>query len=166
MPTTVSNPRDLLVIFLGEILHVERRLVGGVLQSLIESAEDEHLRSAIREHLDETRAHVDRVETIFRRIEVAPTALLSRPFEAAVAEHDDLAAVIPETGLADVFHAHAARQTEHWELATYRSALTLGEAMGLEDHLSELRVTIREEEKARDRLLRFTGRLADRACGD
>ena len=42
-------------------------------------------------HQEETVQHVERIESAFLRIEVAPTANLSRPFESAVAQHDELA---------------------------------------------------------------------------
>jgi ferritin-like metal-binding protein YciE len=125
MPGKLSNPRDLLVLLLGEILFVERRLAGGVLQQLIDAVHDEGLRDALRAHLDETRQHVERAETAFRRIEVAPTANLTQVFESAVAEHDEVAKTIAEPRLADVFHAQAALHTEHWELGAYRTVFAL-----------------------------------------
>ena len=92
MAGKISNPRDLLVLFLGQLLHVERRLAGGVIRDLADGVHDEELRSALERHLEETVQHVERVESAFRRIEVAPTANLSRPFESSVAQHGELAA--------------------------------------------------------------------------
>ena len=37
MPTTISNPRDVLVQLLVEGLYVERRLAGGVVRDLMEA---------------------------------------------------------------------------------------------------------------------------------
>ena len=39
----ISNPRDLLLLLLGEILYVERRLAGGVLQQLVDACADDEL---------------------------------------------------------------------------------------------------------------------------
>lgn len=164
MTLTVSNPRDLLVLQLGEILHVERRLAGGVLQSLIDATDDEELAAVLQRHLAQTHTHVERVETVFRRIEVAPSALLSRPFESAVAQHDDLTRSIVEPRLADLFHTLMAFHTEHWEIAAYTVAWATGRAMGLNDQLADLHETIREEERARDALSAVADDLARRAC--
>ena len=125
MPGKVSNPRDLLVLLLGELLYVERRLVGGVIRDLAAAVGNDQLRLTLNQHLEETVQHVERLETAFRRIEVAPTANLSRPFESAVAQHDELTANILETRLADEFHAQAAVHTEHWEIAAYETVLRL-----------------------------------------
>lgn len=164
MTLTVSNPRDLLVLQLGEILHVERRLAGGVLQSLIDATDNEELSTVLQLHLEQTHTHVERVEAVFHRIEVAPSALLSRPFEAAVSQHTDLTRSIVEPRLADLFHALLAVHTEHWELAAYAVASVTGEAMGLHDKLIDLHETIREEEGARDALSAISEDLARRAC--
>jgi ferritin-like metal-binding protein YciE len=123
--TTVSNPRDLVVQLLGELLYVERRLADDVLRKLAREARDDGLRAALEEHHAQTRGHAERVETAFRRLSVAPTSNLSRPFESAVAQHGQLSPSIVEPRLADLFHAQAALHTEHWEIAAYETVLRL-----------------------------------------
>jgi ferritin-like metal-binding protein YciE len=125
MAGKVSNPRDLLVLLLGELLYVERRLAGGVIRELADAVRDESLRDGLRRHLAETERHVERIESAFRRLEVAATANLSRPFESAVDQHDELARGIVDPTLADRFHAQAALHTEHWEIAAYETVLRL-----------------------------------------
>ena len=59
---------------------------------------DSELGAALA-HLDETRDHVDRIETRFRRLEVAPRArLLSQPSRARSSQHDELAPVSSSRG--------------------------------------------------------------------
>lgn len=159
MPGKVSNPRDLLVLLLGEILFVERRLAGGVLQQLIDAVQDEELRDALRAHLEETRQHVDRVEIAFRKIEVAPTANLTQVFESAVAEHDAVAKSIVDQRLADVFHAQAALHTEHWELGAYRTVF----ALAPREVRDVLRPSYDEEGAAAKLLVAAIDRLSRRA---
>ena len=126
MPATrISNPRDLAVQLLGELHFVERRLADAVIEALAAAVQDGELRRALEEHREQTKAHVERLETAFRRLEVAPTSNLSRPFESAVAQHDELASAILDPRLADIFHAQAALHTEHWEMAAYRTVLTV-----------------------------------------
>ncbi|MFL5926785.1 MAG: ferritin-like domain-containing protein [Gaiellaceae bacterium] len=158
MAGRVSNPRDLLVLLLGEVLHVERRLAGEVLRSLVDAVRDEELTASLRTHLDETKEHVERVETVFRRLELAPSAHLSRPFESAVAQHDELASQIVEPTLADVFHAQAAMQTEHWEIAAYTTVLDIGSRFDAD--LGLLEDSLAEELRAREQLRAVIARLA------
>lgn len=155
----VSNPRDLLVQLLGELLHVERRLAFEVLRSLIDAVRDEEVAAALREHLEETKQHVERLETAFRRLEVAPSAHLSRPFESAVAQHDELAQTIVDPRLADVFHAQAGLHTEHWEIAAYTTVLEL--AVHLDADLGMLEDSLADEVRAREVLRGAIARLAN-----
>ncbi|HZT92633.1 MAG TPA: DUF892 family protein [Gaiellaceae bacterium] len=165
MPATkISNPRDLLVLLLGELLFVERRLADAVIDELASQVRDEELRGALREHREETKRHVERVETAFRLIAVAPTSNLTRPFESAVSQHDELQTSITEAGLGDVFHAQSALHTEHWEIAAYTAVIAVAEAMGHDDAARTLRDSLEDEERARNRLTKAVSRLAQGAC--
>ena len=163
MATTVAGPRDLFVLLLGELLYVERRLAGGVLRDLSNSVADEELAAALRQHLEETSLHVDRVETVFRRIEVAPSAHRSAAFESALDQHDRLASSIVASDLADIFHAQAALHTEHWEIAATATVIQLGESNGHGDRVGELRESLEEESAAAQKLERAIERLSHAA---
>ena len=158
MAGRVSNPRDLLVLLLGEVLYVERRLAAEVLRSLIDAVRDDELAGVLRGHLEETKQHVERVEMAFRRLELAPSAHLSRPFESAVAQHDQLAPEMVEPSLADVFHAQAGLQTEYWEIAAYTTVLEL--ARRFDADLGLLEDSLAEELRAREYLGTVIARLA------
>jgi ferritin-like metal-binding protein YciE len=155
--TTVSNRRDLVVQLLGELHHVERRLADMVLGDLVDAAGDEELKSILREHRDQTRSHVERIEAAFHRLEVAPTSNLSQAFESAVSQHDELAQAMKEPTLADLFHAQTALHTEHWEMAAYRTLVRL-----VPDDVADLlRPSFDEEGEAAKSLVRVIDRLAD-----
>jgi ferritin-like metal-binding protein YciE len=150
----VSSRRDLVLQLLGELLYVERRLTGGVLRELAMQVRDDTLRGLLEEHLEQTRAHVERCEVAFRRLEASPSANRSAPFEAAVAEHDELAPSIVSPALADVFHAQAALRTEHLEIALYTALLAFER-----DELAPLHDSLVEERKAREAFERELRRL-------
>jgi ferritin-like metal-binding protein YciE len=163
VPATISNPRDLLVQLLGDLLYVERRLADAVLRELARSVSDDELRSALEAHLAQTKAHVDRVETAFRRLEVAPTSNRSAPFEGAVSQHDELAGSFAQPRLADVFHATAALHTEHYEIAAYTAILELARATDQDEAVAGLRDSLVDEERALAALERAVSRLAQAA---
>jgi ferritin-like metal-binding protein YciE len=152
----VSNRRDLVVQLMGELLHVERRLADSVIADLAASVRDDEIRHALEEHRVETKQHVERLESAFRRLEVAATSNLSRPFESAVAQHDELAPAIVNPQLADLFHAQTALHTEHWEMAAYRTLLP-----AVPDEVGELlRPSLDEEGQAAKLLVKAIDRLA------
>jgi ferritin-like metal-binding protein YciE len=158
MPATkVSNPRDLVVQLLGELLFVERRLADAVIGDVAQAVRDEELRGLLEHHRGETKEHADRVEQAFRHLDVSPTSNLSRPFESAVAQHDELASAVVDPRLADIFHAQAALHVEHWEMAAYRTLLPL-----CPKEVAELlRPSLDEEGEAARQLVRAIDRLAD-----
>lgn len=121
----ISNPRDLTVQLLGELLYVEHRLADSVIEELAASVRDHELAALLREHRQETVLHVERVERAFRAIDVTPSSHRSAPFEATVTQHGDLAPSIVDPRLADRFHAQAALHAEHWEIAAYETLLRI-----------------------------------------
>ena len=155
MPPTISNPRDLVVELLGQILYVERRLHDAVLPTLASAVTDGELLGALRAHQEETRRHVERAEEAFRLIGVPPTSNLSQAFEGAIAEHERVAPAVQDDALANLFHARAALHSEHWELAAYRALIPLvGKDVAglLERSLDEEQATAKLLEQAIDRL--------------
>jgi ferritin-like metal-binding protein YciE len=160
MAGKVSNPRDLFVLLLGELLYVERRLAGAVLGELERAVADAELVAALRAHLEQTREHVNRVERVFLKLEVAPSAHLSTAFESAVSQHHQLAGSIVTATLADVFHAQAALHTEHWEIAAYTALLELGRRIGYKRELAEFEDSLEDERSASGTLLEAIGRIA------
>jgi ferritin-like metal-binding protein YciE len=158
MPSiTVSNPRDLVSLTLGELLFVERRLHDAILPSIVDQVHDEELQEALRTHQQETRVHVERVEEAFRRVGVHPTSNLSRAIEGAAEQHAALSSSIVEPRLADLFHAQAALHSEHWEMAAYRTLLPLV----ADDVADLLKPSYDEEGNAAKLLVRAIDRLAD-----
>ena len=151
------NARDLTIKLLGELLYVERRLADEVLRTLLDAVHDDDLEASLAQHLDETRTHVERIETVFRRLSVAPTSNRQAAFEAAVAQHDEAARSIADTRLADIFHAQAALHTELSEIASYRAVLHLLPS----DKAELLRPSLADEEHAATLLERMIARLVD-----
>jgi ferritin-like metal-binding protein YciE len=156
----IHQPRDLFLQLIGEALYVERRLVGDVLPKLREQVQDEQLAEALEEHLEETRGHVDNAERAFRAVQAEPTALRSGAFEGAVGDHEQGAQEISQPALADFFHASAAAQTEHWEIAVYSAAIELGRQAGFDDAVKQLERSRKDEEQALKKLEKLLGRLA------
>jgi ferritin-like metal-binding protein YciE len=157
MPSiTVSNPRDLVALLLGELLFVERRLHDAILPAIVDQVADEELRELLHAHQQETRAHVERVEEAFRRVGIGATSNLSRTIEAAAEQHSALASSIVDPRLADLFHAQAALHGEQWELAAYRTLLPL-----VGDEASELlKQSYAEEGNAAKLLVKAIDRLS------
>jgi len=153
----VSNRRDLVVLLLGELYFVERRLYDQVLGDLIDAVGDDELKQALKHHREETKTHAERIEAAFQRLDVARTSNQSHAFEGAVSQHDNLSQSMKEPRLGDIFHAQAALHTEHWEMAAYRTLLKLAP-----DEVGDLlKPSFEEEGEAAKTLVKAIDRLAD-----
>lgn len=115
----LSNPRDLLIAQLSELLWVERRLAFDVLPHLVEQASDEPLSSLFEEHRAQTQEHERRVAAAFRELGIEPSSALSPGLSGLIEQHSDVGGKIVEPGLRDKWHAAAGIAAEHFEIALY-----------------------------------------------
>lgn len=153
----MSNPRDLFLHLLGQMLWFERQLVHEALPSLVEDAKSESLVHAFEQHLEQTREHVQRVEQVFHLAAAATSSVLDPAAERLIAEHDELSGTVVHPILADVFHAFAAARAEHHELGGYEALIALAQAIDLGDAADLLEQNRRDEEQALA-LVESTGR--------
>jgi len=126
---TLSNPRDLFLQLLAEVLWLERTLVRAVLPKLAEQAQSESLAGAFAAHLEQTRGHAANVERVFELLGAETSSSLDEAAEKLAEHHDATAGSIVDPRLRDVFHAAAAARTEHYELASYDALIGLGRAL-------------------------------------
>ena len=159
MPATVSNPRDLFLVALSEILFVERMLSFEVLPELQKQVHDPDLGRALAEHLEETKRHVENVEAAFRAVGAEPSSAHSPPFVGLKDHHSQLAGNTKDDRLADVLHAHAAAATEHYEIASYRTLVALARELGVDDARKALESNLSDEEGALKALEKALGSL-------
>jgi ferritin-like metal-binding protein YciE len=151
MPATMSNPRDVYLALLGDMLFVERTLSFETLPQMLADAGDPALARAMAEHLEQTKAHVGRVEQAFRSAGAEASSNHSLPFAGLVEQGRQLASSAVTAALADLLRAHAALHTEAYEIASYRVLILLAESVAPEA-LTALRENLAEEEQAAEAL--------------
>ena len=162
MPLTVSNPRDLLLVGLADILFVERMLSFQVLPRLLESVSDPELTAALAEHLAQTKRHVANVERAFETVGAEPSSDHSPPFVGLEDQHSEIAGGVKAPALADLWHASAAIHTEHYEIASYRQLRLLAEMLDNRELDGLLAENLGEEEQALGRLEQVADEIGKR----
>ncbi len=155
---TITTPRDLFVHELGDVLYVEEKLEQEVLPQLIREVTDPDLRSGLEKHLEQTRSHVENVESVFEELGEQPISQECVGFEGLRSEHQKLAGEVTEVLMDAVVTASAAR-TEHYEIAAYEGLVTQARAIGekravdlLEQNLKDDKETARQLESIAKRL--------------
>ena len=160
----MSNPRDLFLQLLGEMLWTERTLAFEALPELRRDVTAEGLAQAVDEHLEQTKEHAARLEQVFRAAGAEPSSNLSPPAEKLAEHRKQFAANVPEDRLKDVLNAAAAAATEHLEIAMYDALIELAGALDLGDARGLLEENRKEEEEALRRVEDELGKLVQAAA--
>ena len=150
MAEPVTTPRELLGAGLRQMLWIERRLAYDVLPLLRQQAHAPNLRAGFDRHLVGTKAPAATVRDVLGDLDVVVEPEESPSFRGLLAEHAQLVGRVPEGDhlLNDLAHAVAAVATEHLELATYESLVSLAESLGEEEVGTRLREVLEQEEIA------------------
>jgi ferritin-like metal-binding protein YciE len=150
MAEQLTTPRELLVAYLRQMLWIERKLAEDVLPRLREEAHSPDLRRGFDRHLVETEDHVTAVLDVLGDLHVSPVPEESPGFRGLVAEHEQLVGRVAGDDhlLTDLAHSVAALATEHLELASYESLISLAESIGEDEAGIRLREVMEQEEFA------------------
>jgi ferritin-like metal-binding protein YciE len=158
--TKMSDPRDLFLHELGDVLYAEKTLVKA-LPKLQEEASDAELASGFGEHLEETRQHVKNLEQAFEALGEPAKAEKCPGIEGIKKEHDDFVAnESPTSEVLDAFLTGAGARTEHYEIAAYEGLVTMATAMGEDDVASLLNENLEQEKAALAKMQTIGKRLA------
>lgn len=152
MPLTVSNPRDLFLSVLGDLLFVERQQAFEVLPELLKEVSDPELAHLLADHLEATKRHAMDLEGVFHEVDSEPSSEHSFAFAGMQEQRSSRVGSIVALGLKDVFNATAAAHVEHYEIAAYQTLIALSGAIDSPDARTTLETNLADEREALDRL--------------
>lgn len=156
----MTDPRELFLHELGDVLSVERRLVR-MLPKLQAEAADTELAQSFKDHLAETKQHVSNVEEAFKTLGEKAKAEKCPVIEGIKVEHDEFVEEKdPSTEVLDSFLTGAAARTEHYEIAAYESLITVAMAMSETAVAELLSENLAQEKAALDKMKKIAKRLA------
>jgi ferritin-like metal-binding protein YciE len=156
----ISNPKDLFLHELGDILYVERKLAEKVLPKLIDEVSDDEFKSGLESHLRETRQHVTNVEKVFRIFGEEPHAEECVGFEGLKKEHDELLEKSSDA-LIDHIDLGAAARTENYEIAAYEGLRRMAKAFGEDEAVALLDTNLKQEKEALREVEKIATRLSN-----
>ena len=136
---------DLFVHQLQDIYYAESQIVK-TLPKMIEKATDQQLKDGFKQHLEETRTHVTRLEQVFQMHGVEPKAVDCPAIDGILKEGNEVAGDIDDKMVLDAALAAAAQAVEHYEISRYGTMIAWAEELGLDDAVSLLEETLEEEE--------------------
>jgi ferritin-like metal-binding protein YciE len=147
----VKTVQDLLVDELRDIYHAEKQLVKA-LPKMAKAVKSDKLRQAFEQHLEETKGQVERLETVFDKLDTPARAKRCEAMAGLIEEAQETMDEVKTPEVLDAALIAAAQKVEHYEIASYGSARALAEALGNQDAAQLLDQTL-EEEKSTDQKL-------------
>jgi len=148
---------DLEKLFVSELKDIydgEQQLVKA-LSELEEIATAGELKSAFHEHLEETKTHVNRLESVFRELGEEPDRKTCHGIEGIVDEGQTVAEEFADNSALDAALIAAGQKAEHYEITAYGTLCSWAEALGRTNVTNLLRQTLEEEKAADQKLTRI-----------
>jgi len=147
----VDSLHELFVHELKDIYSAEKQLLTA-LPKMIKAATTSELKEAFEEHLEVTKAQVERLEQVFSLIDVTPQARKCEAMEGLIAESEDVIRETTSTVVRDAALIVTAQKVEHYEIAAYGSVRTFANTLGYSDAADLLQETLDEEAEADEKL--------------
>ncbi|HYG35835.1 MAG TPA: ferritin-like domain-containing protein [Clostridia bacterium] len=148
---------DLEKVFLSELEDIydgEQQLVKA-LPEMEKNAESQELKSAIHEHLEQTKNHVNRLERVFRDLGQTPKRRGCKGMEGIIDEGEMLAREFKGNSALDAALIVAGQKVEHYEITSYGSLCTWAKELGRQEALSLLKENLSEEKATDEKLTRL-----------
>jgi ferritin-like metal-binding protein YciE len=148
----IEDLENLYIINLKKALDMEQKITRA-LPDLMEKATDPELAAAFRTHLEETKGHVIKVETLLQRLTGGEAETETcKVINGLTTEASDTITDVVDTGVRDVALIGAAQQVEHHEIAVYGTLRRWAQILGLEQDAGILE-SIEAEEVNADEIL-------------
>ena len=142
---------DLFVHMLRDIYYAEKQIVKA-LPKMIDKVTDADLKMGLRNHLDESRNHVTRLETVFEMHGAEAKAVDCPAIDGILKEANEVTGEVEDKDVLDAAIIAAAQAVEHYEITRYGTLATFAKQLGRPDCAAVLIETL-EEEKAADEKL-------------
>jgi ferritin-like metal-binding protein YciE len=147
----IQTMDDLFVHGLKDIYYAEHQIVKSLPQ-MIDKATNRDLSKGLRDHLEETRKQIGRLDQIFKKLELAPQGVRCPAVDGLIAEADEVAGEVADKQVLDAAIVGAAQSVEHYEIARYGTLIAWADELGHDD-VVRLLTTNLNEEKAADKKL-------------
>ncbi len=159
---SVDTIEKLFVDELKDLYSAENQITKA-LPKLAKASSSEELRTAFESHLEETEVHIERLEEIFKILEVSPKGKTCDGMKGLLEEGSEVMEETEEGAVRDAAMISAAQRVEHYEMAGYGSVRTYAELLGQDKIVTLLEKTLGEEKAADGKLTKIAGSVNDQA---
>jgi ferritin-like metal-binding protein YciE len=156
----LNTLEEVLIDHLRDLYDAEKNLVKA-LPKMAKAADSEELGDAIREHLEQTKTHVERLDQVFEQFGQKPRAKACKAMRGLIEEGGEAAS--EEGSLSDLAIIAAAQKVEHYEISAYGTAIAWAGKLGNRKAVELLEETLKEEKAADSKLTEISGPVIENA---
>jgi ferritin-like metal-binding protein YciE len=142
----LESLNDLFIEQLRDLYDAENQLIKA-LPKLAEGANSDELRRGFEEHLEQTKEHAQRIETIFEQLGEKAKGKKCKAMEGLIKEGGEVLDEDMNEDVKDAAIIAAAQRVEHYEIAGYGTARTFANLLGEDEAASLLEQTLEEEKE-------------------
>lgn len=142
--TEFNSLEDLFMDQLRDIYDAEHRLLDA-LPKMADAASNPQLSLAFKNHLEETKGHVERLERVFDIMGEKPKRKSCEAMKGLISEGEELMKAKGSDEVRDAALICAAQRVEHYEMAGYGCLRTLAGRIGKPEARERLQQTLNEE---------------------
>jgi ferritin-like metal-binding protein YciE len=154
--------KELYIDELKDLYSAENQLLKA-LPKMAKTASSQELQDGFKEHLEQTRGHVDRLEQIFKSLDASPRGKRCMGMEGLVKEGSEVMQEDFDEAVMDAALIGAAQRVEHYEIAAYGTVSEFARILGEGDHVSLLEQTLQEEKKTDEKLTKLAKQINPQA---
>jgi ferritin-like metal-binding protein YciE len=147
----IATMDDLLLHGLKDIYYAENQIIKS-LPKLIDKATNRDLSKGLKDHLEETKNQVARLDQVFTKLGQDPQGVQCPAIDGLISEADELAGEVADKEVLDAAIIGSAQAVEHYEIARYGTLIAWAESLGHDDIIRLLNTNLNEE-KAADKKL-------------
>jgi ferritin-like metal-binding protein YciE len=151
---SVQNMKDLFIHGVQDVYYAEKRILEA-LPKMAEAVDSQDLEEALREHLEETRGHVERLERVFENLDMKPKGTKCPAIEGIIDESKEIMSETKDKETLTAAVLADAQAVEHYEIARYGTLCEWASLLGEDDSRKLLEETLSEEKEADKKLTKI-----------
>jgi ferritin-like metal-binding protein YciE len=147
----IKTMDDLLLHGLQDIYYAEQQITKALLK-MIDKATNRDLSNGLKNHLEETKRQIERLENVFAKLGKQPSGTQCPAIDGLIKEADETAGEIEDKSVLDAAIVANAQAVEHYEICRYGTLIAWAEALGHDEIVRFLTTNLNEEHAANTKL--------------
>lgn len=150
----LTNLEDLFHHQLKDIYSAETQIVKA-LPEMIENANNDKLKNAFSDHLEETQEQVERLEEIGKELKIKMAGETCEAMKGLIKEAKSFISEDAEQHVRDAGIIADAQRIEHYEISAYGTVVEYARALGEISIAKKLEQSLKEESNADEKLTKL-----------